>query len=299
MLMSFKNANNILGKAWLIFSVVSAASLFGFIVTMFMLRVPFSKHVAIALALVTILGMLYGAYFTFYAKFDSSSSLCMLLFVMLTVFVVIGSSGCALAVELANHVELRWLAFFTNAVCIVLSLLVGAVREAKALGGWRGNPTSVWRERIERYIDYSKRQVSPSLTGDKANYKEIKHPYIIIGVGVANIPLLFELYGGGRANAIFLAAPLSMLAFSYLNLKTLGPAFARLLLLRRIEKEVGYRFQNADYEQIQELRRGFFLSRWLMKDYRPPKVESYSITASDNSNLSGETKQKRKKKNRR
>lgn len=63
-----------------------------------------------------------------------------------------------------------------------------------------------------------------------------------------------------------------------LNLKQFGPAFLRLLLVRRLEKEAGRPFVNADYEQIQELRRTFFLSRWLMRDY-VEKKESASISS--------------------
>jgi hypothetical protein len=56
--------------------------------------------------------------------------------------------------------------------------------------------------------------------------------------------------------------------FSYMNVKVVGPKIACLYLLRKYEKQTGRRFVNADYEKIQDLRRRFFLSRWLMKDYR-------------------------------
>jgi hypothetical protein len=106
-------------------------------------------------------------------------------------------------------------------------------------------------------------------------------------IGV-NIPLLFQIYGGGRNNAIFLAVPLMTVTFTYINLKIFGPGLTRIFLLRKIEKEQGYRFQNADYEKIQELRRGFFLSRWLMKDYRPP----INTTPNAKSNKQSTKKQK-------
>ncbi len=85
----------------------------------------------------------------------------------------------------------------------------------------------------------------------------------------ANIPILFQIYTGARNNVIFLAVPLIIGVFAYLSIKTLGPKIACLWLLRKYEKQTGRCFVNADYEKIQELRRTFFLSRWLMKDYRP------------------------------
>lgn len=84
-----------------------------------------------------------------------------------------------------------------------------------------------------------------------------------------NVPLLFQIYTGSKNNAIFLAVPLLVGAFAYLSLKVLGPKIANLYVLRQYEKQTSRRFVNADYEKIQELRRTFFLSRWLMKDYRP------------------------------
>ena len=57
---------------------------------------------------------------------------------------------------------------------------------------------------------------------------------------------------------------------SYINIAVMGPMLMRIVFLRKLEKEQGYRFANADYERIQELRRHFRFARWLMKDYRPP-----------------------------
>ena len=168
--------------------------------------------------------------------------------------------------------DLVWLAFLAYAFCVLLSVSVGMHTEAQRIG-WKGPQRSSmgwWREELDRHIDYAARRVSPSLTAQKPPRFPIKHPALILGAGV-NIPLLFELYGGGRNNAVFLAALLATPAVMYMNVKTLGPTLLRLLLLSKLETEVGYRFQNADYEQIQELRRGFFLARWLMKDYKPPR----------------------------
>ncbi|HPL97966.1 MAG: hypothetical protein WAP08_08505 [Smithellaceae bacterium] len=249
-----------------------------------------------ALCLAAVAGIALGLYLSYRAEFSSLYAIFISPYYVGVLPILMGGSIAAFAFLLAGRPDVRWFAFNTNAFCMLLTIAMGMLLEARALGLLEGR--NRWREEIDKYIDYSKSQVQPELT-TKPHAVSIKDTFWIAAVGITNIPLLFELYGGGRANAIFLAAPLSIITFSYLNIKTFGPALVRILLLRKIEKEVGYRFQNADYEQIQELRRGFFLSRWLMKDYRPPKVESFSITESDNSNLPVETKRKRKKKNRR
>jgi hypothetical protein len=94
-------------------------------------------------------------------------------------------------------------------------------------------------------------------------------PYqgIAVALGV-NVPLLFYIFTGSRDNAIFLLVPLMAGLFVYLNMWKIGPELAILYLLRKHEIKTGRKFKNADYEEIQDLRRTFWLSRWLMKDYR-------------------------------
>jgi hypothetical protein len=186
---------------------------------------------------------------------------------LLTLEIIIFGSSTGLAMLKAGRIDLRWFSFNTNVVCLLLALFIGMFLEAKRLGLF--NREDRWRGEIEKHLDYSKRTVMPASTTNpsKMSYKDA----IWIGaIGAVNIPLFFQIYGGGRDNAIFLVAPLAILASSYMNFKTFGPGLTRIFLLRKIEKEQGYRFQNADYAKIQELRRGFILSRWLMKDYRPP-----------------------------
>lgn len=86
---------------------------------------------------------------------------------------------------------------------------------------------------------------------------------------VVNIPLFFDIYFGSRNNLIFIVMPVMIGMFAYFGFKIIGPRIAKLCVLRQYEKQTGRCFVNTDYEKIQELRRTFFLSRWLMKDYRP------------------------------
>ncbi len=297
MIFSLRNASTLFSKFAIVFCGCNAITMSMFFLVMFCER----EHIQWGWFLVIVvpsaaIGLATGLYIKFRSEFTSLYSIVTPPLMMGMFEIAFVGSAVALAIIIAGRPDVRWLAFNTNAFCMLLTIAMGMLLEARALG--LSDDKNRWREEIEKYIDYVKRQVNPELTTKPHNMDYRYLFWLAVPIAV-NIPLLFELYGGGRNNAIFFAAPLGIITFSYVNLRTFGPALTRLLLLRRIEKEVGYRFQNADYEQIQELRRGFFLSRWLMKDYRPPKVESFSITESDNSNLPVETKRKRKKKNRR
>ncbi|MDY0096681.1 MAG: hypothetical protein RBT80_28610 [Candidatus Vecturithrix sp.] len=277
---------------WWALPFINAAIVAIFLVTLHK-DITKSEFFLYALGCTTLVSIFMGIFATFRFTFDSIIGLWTIFYCLMMGF-LFSCSTSVFVMDVADRSDLRILALSVNVLFLACALLAGMYFEAKGLNFFGG--ANHWREEIDKYINYPKHEVSPSLTGDTANYREIKHPYILLGIGIANVPLLFELYGGGKVNAIFLAAPGMTLILSYLNFRTIGPALTRLLLLRRIEKEVGYRFQNADYEQIQELRRGFFLARWLMKDYRPPQTESTCFTASGNRSLQMQTKQKRKKK---
>jgi hypothetical protein len=239
----------------------------------------------IVVGLAAVLGLVVGLYIKYRTEFSPVYSLVMQHYFIVLLGTLGGGSVLSCAMMWAGRPDLRWFAFNANAACMALTLVASILLTARDMGVWDG--TDSWRQKIEKYIDYSKHQVSPTLTSDTVNYKKIAYPHLIIGAGIGTIPLLFQIYTGNRQNAIFLA-PLSTLAMSYMAFKTFGPAHVRIFLLRKIEKEQGYRFQNADYEKIQELRRGFFLSRWLMKDYRPP----INTTPNANSNKQSTKKQK-------
>lgn len=161
------------------------------------------------------------------------------------------------------------MAFGVNTFCIAASVLGGMYREALRLELRKKGSPPPWKAKLAEYVDYSKHRIIPNKTNSIRTDGDSWTRYgpLIIMAGPANFSLFFEYFGGGRNNGIFLVAPLLAGVFSYLNLKKFGPAFLRLLLVRSLEKEAGRPFVNADYEQIQELRRTFFLSRWLMKDY--------------------------------
>ena len=179
----------------------------------------------------------------------------------------------AIASRTAGRPDREWLAFFLGALGTLPSLLIGMGLEARLLGWRLGDVTQRWKKKIEPFVDYATRKVSPALTENiSKRFKEYPSSTFgwVVSLGL-NIPVFSELFGGGRQNAVFYALPVIVGCASYLNIALIGPLLMRILFLRVLEKEQGYRFANADYEQIQELRRHFRFARWLMKDYRPPQ----------------------------
>lgn len=269
MMFTYQNAVLTLSKLGWCFSVLNVMALFAFFVAMYTDKPNqgLSDMLLISIAIGAIGGLIQGIYIKFRAEFSSLCSIVMLSYYIASFEIIFGGGTAAFAMLLGGSSDLRYFAFNTNLACVVLSLLIGLLLEARRLGLLKRE--NRWREEIGKHLNFLKRHVCPTLTTKPSNTNSADRIWLIAGIGV-NIPLLFQLYGGGRDYAVFFAAPLLTLTLFYINLKIFGPGFVRLFLLRKIEKEQGYRFQNADYEQIQELRRGFFLARWLMKDYRPP-----------------------------
>jgi hypothetical protein len=243
-----------------------------FLFTLFNGALPISSILGIITAS-GFLGLIVGSYYTFRSNCGVTASLYYLLYVVLAMEYVFCSGAAAVAAQIAGRPDLNWLAVFANSLSMTITLIGGLYLEAKKHKLFSTTSNSFWREKLDKYIDYPSHQIKPeSITSIETGSSTWKSPILIVAVGSANIPLLFELFGGGRFNAIFLAMPMLTCTFAYVNIKSFGPSLLRLILLSKLEKSLGYRFINADLEQIQELRRTFFLSRWLMKDYTKPST---------------------------
>jgi hypothetical protein len=277
MLLSIDKARKNLPNFWLGMGIFNTMALVLFLVPLFENKIP-AYPLLCAMAVVACVGFVVGAYVTFRSRCGSTAALLLFLYMLLTMEIMFAGGVAALAVSIAGRVDLRWLAFFTNAFCMVVTLLDGIYHEAKAIGWRRTSTSDRWKKGIEKYIDYSTYQISPSLTYSATeNASAIKSPFWIVAVGSANIPLFFEYFAGGRSNAIFFAVLCLTGVFIYVNLKYWGRDLLRLLLLRKLEKSLGRRFVNADLEQIQQLRRGFFMARWLMKDFVQVQVPESKV----------------------
>lgn len=82
---------------------------------------------------------------------------------------------------------------------------------------------------------------------------------------ILNVPLLLQLNGVQANSALWLAMPLLFAAVSYILATGVGPALARILALRRIERRTGLRFTTNRLEELAQMRRGLWLSRWLCR----------------------------------
>jgi hypothetical protein len=275
MLLTIHSARHSLSKLGFAIAVVNMAGLALFLLPLFSGEIP-EKYILVVMTIAACAGLVIGAYITYRSEFNSTYGLYGFMYGFVILEVMLASGAAALLAQIAGRPDLRWLAFGCSLFCLILTFFGGMHREAKALYALDKTKSEYWKDALKNYFEFNKHLVKPSLTSQMRPLKEdgIQTSYIWIGAGTAaNIPLLFEIYAGGRNNAIFLVLPLMLGTFVYVNIKNLGPGFLRLLLLRKLEKSVGYRFINADLEQIQELRRTFFLSRWLMKDYvKPPSA---------------------------
>lgn len=270
MLLSIQAARANLSKLSIVLSGNNAMALAVFLFPLFP-GTAHTKQILIAMAVSAGIGFVAGSYLTFRSSFDSTYGLWTFFYLIIVMEFLFSGGGFALALATSGRANLGWLAVYTNSFILLLTVLGGMYREAKSLE-FQGNKPDHLKKKLAKYIDNSLHQVSPLLTTDfplMAKGQVVKSPMWIAAVGAANIPLLFEMYAGGRANAIFLVAPLMTGLLAYLNLTSLGPGLVRILLLRKIEKSIGRKFVNADLEQIQDLRRGFFMARWLMKDFAP------------------------------
>lgn len=267
MLISIEQVRNTLARGWIFFGGLGA------LVTAVFLATFFTKISTTSLIFFSTLAGCYGfgmgLHQKFRARFGTTTALVTFLYLIVTMNWMFLGSGTALAALVAGKADLRWHAFLANGLLVTLSIVGGMYREARRLEYWKKEDPSLWKIKLGKYVDYAAHRIVPSKENDlrAEGDKWTRYGPIIAMAGQANMVLLFELYGGGRNNAVFIGVPLLAGVLTYLNLKQFGPAFMRLLLVRKLEKEAGRPFVNADYEQIQELRRTFFLSRWLMKDY--------------------------------
>jgi hypothetical protein len=274
MLHTVDDAKNGIPKYWFALSFLNAICLAMFSLVLFEGKIP-GNFIFKIIFFGAIIGFFSGLYITFRSTLSSGFGLFGFCYGVISLELLMAGGAIGLLMRQAGFYELRWFAFFTNFLGLSITLFAGIYYEVKSLGVFDVAQPKRWQKEIEKYIDYPSRKVLPALTNGqglsqpKSNY--FTSPYAFLAMGISGIPLFFELYVGGKANAIFFAAPVMTTVLIYQNFKKFGPGLVRIHLLRKLEKSVGYRFINADLEQIQELRRTFFLSRWLMKDYVKPQ----------------------------
>jgi len=214
-------------------------------------------------------GMVHGVFVKYKAKFSVQYEINSIILGYLLLAVAMGGGAALLAADVSGASHKRLIVLIIYELSILLPLWFGAKRRFSGLGYYQAVRTGEWKKKFKGAVDFDRYIVMPDRSAALSPERSPLASVWMWAPVTVNVPLLFQIYTGSKNNAIFLAVPLLVGAFAYLSLKVLGPKIANLYVLRQYEKQTSRRFVNADYEKIQELRRTFFLSRWLMKDYRP------------------------------
>lgn len=77
-----------------------------------------------------------------------------------------------------------------------------------------------------------------------------------------NLPLLLQLLGSEKGYVLLLAVPILMY-FGWVGAKPAGSLQVYLIALRLLERRTGRPLRAMYEEELTELRRGFWFSRWL------------------------------------
>ena len=80
-----------------------------------------------------------------------------------------------------------------------------------------------------------------------------------------NVPLLLQVSGWQANDVVWLAMPALAATVTTMLASGFGPALARALALLDIERRVGRPLVTSRLEELQAMRRGFRLSRWLSR----------------------------------
>jgi hypothetical protein len=280
MLLSIDSAKKILPNACLVFSAGTIASAYIFVFPVFGKLGISNLNLFFLVSLFGLIGGGYGVYYKYLSKWGTTNALVGQIYFFISLEMMLVGGMAALAIILAGRPDLKFWALGTSWLALIISILLGIQRDAKKVKWWTAEALELADKRFAKHINYSTQQFMPYPIPTYSDQDALRsYGYLVIGVGTANIPLMFEIFTGQRTNAIFFAFPVLVGTFAYINFKKISTGVLNLILIRKLEKSVGYRFINADLEQIQDLRRTFFLSRWLMKDYVKPASASSAVQA--------------------
>jgi len=270
MLFSIEDARKILSRTPFLMGMMAVMGVSFFLSSMFELS---AKQLLTTMAITGGIGFATGMYFMYRVQSGARPTFLYMTYFTFMFLVLLSGGIVGLPGRVLGRSDLSWIAFAVHIFLMLISLVAGMYREAKALGMLNSKSASAWRSSLEQYIDYGNGRIDPAVRASLRAPKPSKKMSWMSGMTgytgalAVNIYWLFEFYGGGGNNAAYFIAPLMTGIFFYLNLTGIGPCLLRLLLICKLEREAGHNFVTTDFEKIQELRRTFFLSRWLMKDY--------------------------------
>jgi len=275
MFISAKEAEEMLPKFPLVMGLLSGMD------AVMLLFLPLRKTMDSSILLLATLifgvsGLLVGAFIKYKSKLNAGSAIYTMAYV-LTLLTLFTCSVCALPGVVSGEVYLVYWGALASIGVSSIFLLMGWVREQKLTN----HPLNAVRSGVDgqdKYIDYEKMEINPRIrvpakfiNSESNNLKTRSAASLgmIGGALSANIMLAAKIFGIDNHAMAWLAAIGMILIMAYIQLKYFGPSAFRLYQLHMLQKNFSQPFKNSDYEKIQDLRRTFFLSRWLMKDYRP------------------------------
>jgi len=95
----------------------------------------------------------------------------------------------------------------------------------------------------------------------------------------ANIPLIYHSWGVSDLQAMPIVMVVMLLTGMWICAGYSGPTFGKALFLLRWERHAGRTLVHEHWEDLQVLRRSFWLSRWLMvKEPLPPATTAPRLT---------------------
>ena len=225
------------------------------------------KNFLLLIGTAFLFGCIAGGWIKYRSRFSVAFSLILISYFLIIFPVVLIGSGALVFADIAGIPEIRVEILLIYLISITFPLAFGMICHFKKLSALRSNNLNSWREAFPG-VDFEKYTIIPDESGGEADTDNVRATMWATGAMAVNIPLFFESYFGSKNNLIFIIMPVMIGMFTYYGFKKVGPLMVKLYILRQYEKQTNRRFINADYEKIQELRRTFFLSRWLMKDYR-------------------------------
>ncbi|QCP47779.1 hypothetical protein FAZ95_00435 [Trinickia violacea] len=273
MLISAKEAGEILPKLPFVMGFLSGMD--AVMLLVLPLRQTMDSSILIFATLTfSVSGLLVGVFIKYKSNLNAGSAIYPMAY-LLTLLTLFTSSACALPGLVRGEVYLAYSGALAGIGVSSIFLLMGWVQEKK----FTNHPLNEVRPGgQDKYIDCEKMEVNPkiripakfiNLENNNSKTRSVASLGMIGGALAANVMLVARVFGIDYNTMAWLAAVSMILIAAYIQLKFFGPSAFRLYQLHMLQKNFSQPLKNSDYEKIQDLRRTFFLSRWLMKDYRP------------------------------
>jgi hypothetical protein len=181
---------------------------------------------------------------------------------MLLFLVPLMSGATVMTLSLAGLPQLSWLAVGTCSLSLAMAFVAGFRRQWLPLrnegfdGAWACTNVDpeAGRLRASALLDNTPGAVPTS-------------PWLIAALA-ANGPLLYRAWGATDAQAMPFVLAVLVLTSVWIFVRKVGPTAARGWFVLQLERHHGKRILHEHHEELQALRRSFWLSRWLMQQQK-------------------------------